>query len=231
VVLEGRRLVEDALLAGAPIIGVVAADDADALNSLVNLAVDRGIQVERVSAKELADLADTEHPSGIIAVADWEPVEIRALAAPASAATFLVLDAIQDPGNVGTMLRTALALGAAGVIALDGTADVRSAKVLRAAMGAHFRLPVAEGSLEDAVAFFTRHHVAALLSDAGADEPPGRRIGERVALVVGNEGQGVRAEWTAHAARRVGIPMAKGAESLNAAVACGIMLYELTRGA
>lgn len=231
MVLEGRRLVEDALSAGARLVGVVAAEDAEAVESLVKTAAARGVQVERVSAKEFAELADTEHPSGIIAVADWEPVEVGELPPPPPAATYLVLDAIQDPGNVGTMLRTALALGAAGVIALDGTADVRSAKVLRAAMGAHFRLKIAEGSLEDTAAFLERQHITVLLSDAAAEDPPGRRGGERVALVVGNEGQGVRDAWSHHAVRRVGIPMASGAESLNAAVACGILLYELSRGA
>jgi len=227
-VLEGRRLVEDALAAGAHLIGVIAADDNEPAATLAKRAAAEGIQVEQVSEKVLAELADTDHPSGILAVAEWEPREVTRLEPPADDAIVLVLDAIQDPGNVGTMLRTALALGAWGVIALDGTADVRSPKVLRAAMGAHFRMPIAEGSLADAAAWLARHQVSVLVSDADARERPSRGT-PRVALVVGNEGQGVREEWSRYEARRVGIPMAQGAESLNAAMAAGIMLYELLR--
>lgn len=229
--LEGRRLVADALAANARIVGIVAAEDAGPAEPLLAEAAGRGIQVERVPAGELGKLAETEHPSGVIAVAEWEPLRISELPEPPEGATILVLDAIQDPGNVGTMLRTALALGAWGVVALDGTADVRSGKVLRAAMGAHFRLGISEGTLEDAAAFLTKHGVDVLLADAAAIEPASRREGARSALVVGNEGQGVRADWEIYATRRVGIPMARGAESLNAAVAAGILLYELTRDA
>lgn len=230
MVLEGRRLVEDALASGAHLVGVVIDESSEAAAPLARRAAADGIQVERLALKEFAELAATEHPSGVLAVAEWEPREVARLEPPSDEAVVLVLDAIQDPGNVGTMLRTALALGAWGVIALDGTADVRAPKVLRAAMGAHFRLPVAEGSLDDAVAWCARHQVAVLVSDAGARQRPAR-FAPRTALVVGNEGQGVRDAWSRHEVRRVGLPMAKGAESLNAAMAAGIMLYELLRPA
>jgi len=230
VVLEGRRLVEDALAAEARAVGIVAAEDAGGLGAILDRAGRRGVQVERVTARELAELAETDHPSGVIAVVEWEPPRIAELPEPPLGATILVLDAIQDPGNVGTMLRTSLALGVWAAIALDGTADVRSGKVLRAAMGAHFRLGVAEGSLAECAAFLRRHDARIMVSDAAASNPPARGPGERVALVVGNEGQGVRDDWNeVGGTTPVGIPMAGGAESLNAAIAAAIMLYELTR--
>jgi TrmH family RNA methyltransferase len=142
----------------------------------------------------------------------------------------LVLDGIQDPGNVGTMMRTAHALGAAGLIALKGTADLTSPKVMRGSMGSCFRLPA---MLADDEAFehwrSTRHielHVAA------ADGIPLRqwKPSAAVALVVGNEGAGVREALLTRAAARVGIPIRAEAESLNVAVAAGILLFEVLDG-
>jgi TrmH family RNA methyltransferase len=154
----------------------------------------------------------------------------------------LVIDGVQDPGNVGTLIRTAHALGAAGTVVLRGTADPTSPKALRAAMGATFRHPVV--SLDDAgfIAWARRHDVT--LWAAAADGTPlyralgrsggkgdeGRRDGGPIAVIVGNEGAGIRPQLNAVAAQRVAIPLAQGAESLNVAVAAGILLYEVTRG-
>jgi len=141
-----------------------------------------------------------------------------------------VLDAVQDPGNVGTMVRTAFAIGATATVALDGTADVRSPKVLRSAMGAVFRHPVAQASAADCLEFLSHHGfelwAAAADGAAIATDTP---VPERIALVVGNEGGGIRPELISRAARRVAVPMREGAESLNAAVAVGILLHQVTR--
>jgi TrmH family RNA methyltransferase len=149
-------------------------------------------------------------------------------------AVVLVLDAVQDPGNVGTMLRTAQALGARGVIALPGTADLYNSKVLRGSMGALFRLPCVCAPLEEVAAWFGGRGTVWLTDPGGVPAGSLSWRGRRATLlVVGNEGAGLSdAVSTAFGpvAQRVGIPLAAGAESLNVAVAAGILLYEVLRG-
>jgi TrmH family RNA methyltransferase len=146
----------------------------------------------------------------------------------------LVIDGVQDPGNVGTLLRTAHALGARGSIALRGTADVWGPKTLRAAMGATFRHPVLTFDDAGFIAWARRHDVT-LWASAADGERLERAIGADgrgkgvIAVIVGNEGAGIRPHLNAIAARRVAIPLAQGAESLNVAVAAGILLYEVAR--
>jgi TrmH family RNA methyltransferase len=230
VVAEGRRLVADVLASGAQVRGILASDAAPpaTLDPILAAAAQRGVAVERVPQRDFDALADTDTPSGVLAVIEWQPRPLAGM--PAGDGLLLVLDGVRDPGNVGTMIRTAFALGALGTIALDGTADVRSAKVARGSMGALFRHPVAAASFDELLAWLTasgaRITVAAL--DGGPVEP-GAATGRR-ALVVGSEAHGTRDAWRAVAgAARVSIPMREGAESLNASVAAGILLFELMR--
>lgn len=232
VLLEGRQLVEDALAGGAKVVAFLAASDAEA-EELAARAAARGAAIDTVARKDFDALADTQTPSGVLAVAEWMPLTLERLPAPGAHAIALVLDGIQDPGNVGTMIRTAHALGAWCTIALDGTADVRGPKVLRGAMGSHFRHPVAEASFADFAAYALATGLDVCLAAAdgasvvAAGAVPGRTAS--AALVVGSEGHGVRAAWKDHPHRRVAIPMRPGAESLNAAVAAGILLFEIGR--
>jgi TrmH family RNA methyltransferase len=231
---EGIRLVEEALAAG---IGVRGAAVSPALEGTprgraLKLALaGRGVRLVEVAPAELDALADTEHPQGIVAVVEprvWSLSDIPA--APGGA--ILVLDAVQDPGNVGTMLRTALGLGAAGVVALKGTAELTNPKVLRGSMGAAFRLPVVASDAEKFLAWAAERQVELWVTAAdGTPLGPRDREGSRppVALVLGNEGAGVGAALEAAARRRVAIPLAAAVESLNVAVAAGILLYEVTR--
>jgi TrmH family RNA methyltransferase len=228
VVAEGRRLVLDALESGAKVTALLLAEDAPNLDAVLEAAARRGVKVERAPRRVFAELADTDTPSGVLAVAEWRPLPLAELRVEPRA-TLLVLDAVQDPGNVGGMIRTAYALGAAATVALDGTADPGAHKVLRAAMGAAFRHPVVEAHWADFAAFTERNGVAIWAACQGGEAPAAPRP-ERLALVVGNEGAGLRPEVLAAAAKRVGVPMQPGAESLNAATAAAILLYEVTRG-
>jgi TrmH family RNA methyltransferase len=145
----------------------------------------------------------------------------------------LVLDGVQDPGNVGTMLRTALGLGAAGVVALKGTADLTNPKVVRGGMGATFRLPSVPAAPEELVAWARLQRAQIWVAAAGGEAVRGlpARSAQRppILLVMGNEGAGVGQIMDAAADRRIGISLARGVESLNVAVAAGILLYEVTR--
>jgi len=231
VVAEGRRLVADALASGVKVAGIIVSADAGpaVTAAVVEPAGTRGIKVETLPREEFDALADTETPSGVLAVVEWEPLAVADL--PGLSAPMLVLDGVQDPGNVGTMIRTAFALGACATVALDGTADVRSPKASRGSMGALFRHPVAVASFEEFVAWGRQRSLYYLVAAMdGASLRGARREGEPpVALVVGSEGHGARPGWYTVGARRVAIPMRPGAESLNAAVAAGILLYELTQ--
>src|SRR5229473_3913972 len=238
--IEGVRLVEEALAARVPFKGALVGPDLARTargTALVAELQSHAVEVEEVGARVFAQLADTETPQGILAVIEprrWTAADF----APSPGAVALVIDGVQDPGNVGTLIRTAHALGAAGTVVLRGTADPTSPKALRAAMGATFRHPVV--LLDDAafIAWARKHGVT--LWAAAADGTPlyralgkgdeGRRDGGPIAVIVGNEGAGIRPQLNAVAAQRVAIPLAQGAESLNVAVAAGILLYEVTRG-
>ena len=227
---------EEALAAGLPFEGALVAPDLARTARGVELVAElerHAIRVEEIGVRTFAQLADTEAPQGIIAVIEprrWTAAEL----APRTGAVTLVIDGVQDPGNVGTLIRTAHALGAAGTVVLRGTADPTSPKALRAAMGATFRHPVV--SLDDAgFIAWARKHAVTLWAAAADGTPLHRALAKGagtgpIAVIVGNEGAGIRPQLNAVAAQRVAIPLAQGAESLNVAVAAGILLYEVTRG-
>jgi TrmH family RNA methyltransferase len=174
--------------------------------------------------RELARLADTETPQGVLLVARWEPARLEAWSPPPEAVV-VVLDGIQDPGNVGTLVRAAHALGALAVVALPGTADPWSPKAVRAAAGAILRLPVAAAAWEETRDWLRRHGFE--VWGAGAEGEPLPRGGPRpprAALVLGNEGAGLSDAVRAACDRIVSVPIGPAAESLNAAVAGAILL-------
>lgn len=243
--VEGVRLVEEALAAGLRLRGALVSPDLErtARGTALRAELKRqAVTVEEISARALERLADTETPQGIVAVVEprkWTADELPLTGGGVA----LVIDGVQDPGNVGTLIRTAHALGAAGTLVLRGTADIQSPKALRAAMGATFRHPVI--SLDDAafIAWARKHGVTLwaaaadgaplhrALSDTGRGKGDGGRTGDApIAVIVGNEGAGVRPQLNAVSTKRVAIPLAQGAESLNVAVAAGILLYEVLRG-
>jgi TrmH family RNA methyltransferase len=224
------RLVEEALAAGVAIRQVLASPALEATprgRALKAGLTRAGHRVEPVTERAFEELAATDHPQGVLAVVEpprWRLDQVR----PGPRAPALVLDGVQDPGNVGTMVRTAFGLGAAGVLGLPGTAELTNPKTLRATMGACFRLPALPVEEAELRRWAEERNVQVLIAVADGS-PPGGWRGSAIALVVGNEGAGVRpalAEW-AHG--RIGIPLRAGAESLNVGIAAGILLYEATR--
>ena len=237
--VEGVRLVEEAVSAGVRITGAVVAPELARTNRGAELRAGlerHAVPVQEVTAKVFGPLEDTDSPQGIIAIVEPRRWTIDAVALD-GAPTLLVIDGVQDPGNVGTLLRTAHALGARATIVLRGTADVWGPKTLRAAMGATFRHPVI-GFDDAAFIAWARRQSVTLWATAADGEPLQRAIGTRdegrgpgvIAVIVGNEGAGIRPHLNAVAAKRVAIPLAQGAESLNVAVAAGILLYEVSHG-
>jgi TrmH family RNA methyltransferase len=158
----------------------------------------------------------------------------RSLEAPAPGTSrYLLLDAIQDPGNVGTILRTAAALGVTASVALPGTVDLWNAKVVRSAMGALFVHTALAATWEECVGFLDAHAIACWAADTDGlviDASALLRrevLPQRLALVVSNEGAGLSPQVAARASQRVAIGMAPDVESLNVAVATGILLHAL----
>jgi len=230
---EGVRLVEEALRAKLPIRSAAVSPALEgtprgaALKAALAAA---GTQLTELDDRALAGLADTEHPQGVIAVVEppsWALTEI----APRAGQVVVVLDGVQDPGNVGAIARTALALGAKGIIALRGTAELTNPKVLRGSMGAVFRLPAVSAGDEDFLAWAAESGAAIWVTDSAGERPGGQRLTSPVALVLGNEGAGIRPALEAVASRRLAIPLQGGVESLNVAVAAGILLHEVQRDA
>jgi len=231
---EGVRLLEEALAAGVPVRGAAVSPALEGTprgRALKIALVERGIRLVEVAPAMLETLADTEQPQGIVAVVAPPAWALEQVPTPAGG-TVLVLDAVQDPGNVGAILRTALGLGAAGVVALKGTAELANPKVLRGSMGAAFRLPAAPADPNTFLAWAAARGVELLVADShGEPLRRGARGGTALAVVLGNEGAGASPALLAAAHRRVAIPLAPGVESLNVAVAAGILLYEVTRDA
>lgn len=226
---EGVRLVEEAVAAGFPIQGVVHAPGlrrnprGEALLARLDQA---GVAMEAVTDGELEKLADTQQPQGIIAIVSVPRWSLQDLAVERG--PVVVLDAVQDPGNTGTIARTALAFGAAGIVSLPGSVEAGNPKVVRSSMGACFRLPWAVAPQEAFLAWARERGISILAAAVDGEPASGVKVPGPVALVVGNEGAGVSSAIR-DAGRVVSIPIAPGAESLNVAVAAGILLYEVTR--
>jgi TrmH family RNA methyltransferase len=230
-VAEGVRAVEELARSGVPVRGVLATEGlaGDARGAAVAaLLADRGVPVATVNDEEFDSAAGTDHPQGILAVGEAPDLSLADVA-KASLARTLVLDGVQDPGNVGTLIRTAAALGVGTVVALPGTADVWNAKVVRGAVGGHFHLTVTHATLDELQAALSAAGVPLWGADAAGRAVDSVTPPPTFALAVGNEGAGLSPAVRAAAAELVSLPMTAGVESLNVGVAAGILLYALRR--
>jgi TrmH family RNA methyltransferase len=247
--VEGPKLVEDALRAGlqAEALLVSEAGEASDLERILRAAgeSEAGIprsRVMRTTDKLFASVAGTETPQGVAALflqPAWEFDDVMRGAAAADgglrgdAALVVVLAAVQDPGNVGTIVRSAQAFGATGVVTTRGSADPWSPKALRASAGSGLRFPVLRGMAIPVL--LAQLRVAGVKIVAARSHSPAGRgaaadavadLREPVAIFIGNEGAGLAREIENVADARISIPMRDGVESLNAGVAASVVLYE-----
>lgn len=185
----------------------------------------RAARTVLVEEELLAYAADTETPQGVLFTCRIPETEDRL-----PGQRLLILDGVQDPGNVGTIMRTADAFGADGLVLLPGCADPWAPKVVRATMGACFRLPVLSSSLEDLTEQLKEEGIP-LYATALRDDTMDIRDADlsRAAVVIGSEGRGVSAAVLANCEATLKIPMRERCESLNAAMAAGIVLWEAWR--
>lgn len=215
--VEGRKMVEEALASAFDVETVLVQEGMELPDGLT-------MPVYELPAHVLAAVCDTKTPQGIAAV-------VRMKEQSALGKHIVVLDGVQDPGNVGTIIRTADAAGLNGVLLSNQCADVFSPKVLRATMGSIFRMNLR--TTDDLPGELTklREKGYSILSSQLDGTPfyEREKVAERFALIVGNEGNGVSEQVQQTATHRVRLPMRGGAESLNAAIAAAIMMYELMR--
>jgi TrmH family RNA methyltransferase len=223
-VAEGVRLVEEALFANWPFKFVLAGQSLGGRGKeLLAQLQSNKVAVESVSDDLLHSLSETETTQGILAVLDYVSLPV-----PNSLSFVLILDQIRDPGNLGTLLRTAAAAGVQAVLLPPETADAFAPKVIRAGMGAHFRLPILSLPWNEISIFLKGLQIhLAEIKDATtcwqADfRPP-------LALIIGGEAGGASQPARDLATSRVTIPMSSKTESLNAAVAGAILLFEVVR--
>ena len=228
-VAEGARAVEELLKSGLVVEGALvspALEQNPRGSALLAQLQKREVETLDVSEADFVSAAETDSPQGVLAIARVPQQSLDTLA-KTEMFRIVVLDAVQDPGNAGTILRTAAALGAAATVALPGTVDLWNAKVVRSSMGAQFTHPCVNLSTENFANLLRRESIELWAADAGGEQLGGSKPPAKLAIAVGNEGAGLSEAVRGLAARIIGLPIAKGVESLNVAVATGIILYEL----
>lgn len=226
ILLDGPHLVQDALDAGVVLVGALVDDRAAGLGDTLRRS---GVPVHDASASVLDAASPVRTPSGIVAIAQWTPLPALALL-DGSDSIVVGLIGVQDPGNVGNIIRSADALGASGVLALDGTADPGGWKALRAAMGSTFRVPVATGLSNDVLTAARARgwRIAATVATGGAG-PDTAALDAPVLVLIGSEGAGLPQTVAAAADIQLTLPMRSRVNSLNAATTAAIVLWELSR--
>lgn len=220
--VEGFHLVEEALKQSNQVLEIIVSEQVD-----LPPRWDSGSIPITSITKEISNiLSDTEAPQGIYAVCRQADME----ATLTEQKTFLLIDAVQDPGNLGTMIRTADAAGIDAVIVGHGSVDIFNAKVLRSAQGSHFHLPIIRGDLNDWVERLQKNKIpvyGTALENASVYTETNPT--DRFALVVGNEGNGISKAILSSTTANLYIPIYGKSESLNVAVAAGVLLYYLKK--
>ena len=233
VLVEGVRSSVDALAAGADIRFAVRSPrlfDTLAGRALASALAERSLDTDEVDDVGLTELSDTEHPQGVLCVCTEPGLDLEQLRHRAPS-TLLLLDGLQDPGNMGVLIRAARAFRVDAVIVLDGSVDPWSPKTVRAAAGASFHMHIARAPWAEVGPWLEEERIEILAADPAGDDVGSFQPGSSWALAVGNEGAGLRADLVASSTKSLAIPMPGGMESLNAGVAGSILLYSLlTRG-
>jgi len=224
IALEGIKLVRDAMERGHKPTFILYDPEAigrDIIKSLKKHAPNG--EYLAVSSDVMKHIAEAEQPQGIIGVF---PLPLPPL--PRNPTRVLILDEVSDPGNMGTIFRTAAASGVECVLLSPNCADPYNPKVLRSGMGAHFRLPIVEVKWFEIENYCADLNVLVAMGegDTRYDKVDWR---EKWALIIGNEGHGVSEQAKTLASAKIYIPMAKETESLNAGIATGVILFEAAR--
>ncbi|SHN87687.1 TrmH family RNA methyltransferase [Desulfitobacterium chlororespirans] len=233
--IEGWRFVEEGLARGAHLTKVFfcAEHKNAAWPQLAAALQDKEVPIIEVDGRVLRKMSDTENPQGILAVVKqpkWTWDDFITVRDRQDLSLLLILDGVQDPGNCGTILRTALAAGVTHVCLTEGTVDLYNLKVLRSTMGAIFSLKILTHCRPEEILKVCQNQKRPIfVGDIEGTDLYETHFAQPMALVVGNEGNGPSAAFRGPGMKRITIPMSHQVESLNVAMATGIILYELRR--
>lgn len=225
--VEGDHLCSELVRAGFKVTFAAYTEKAAAKYPETVKSLKENANTAIVITEELSEyISDTKSPQGLFAAAgirgrgDEKPELLE------NARKVIVLDGVQDPGNVGTIIRAAEALGADAAVLTNGCADIWSPKTLRASMGSAFRLPVINAGIDDLPKLLSGFAVYGAMLDSTAKRLGEEKFPEKTAVVIGSEGAGISPEVAELCDEKIFIPI-KGAESLNAAMAAAIIMWEL----
>ncbi len=222
---EGVRLVEEAVISNWGFRFVLFDETlSERGESQVEGLRSRGVDVDEVSASVMKSLSETETPQGILAVLEF--VELPITNSPNF---ILIPDQIRDPGNLGTLLRTAAAAGVQAVLLPPETADAFAPKVVRSGMGAHFRLPIHSMTWDDINQVVKLAGLQVFLADMDGESCWETDLRQSLALIVGGEADGASEQARELTNQKISIPMNENIESLNAGVAGSILMFEVVR--
>ncbi len=226
-IIEGFRLVEEAFKANLSIeYLIVTREDNEKMNTYIGKYLNDNIKIYLMSDSLFKELISTEMPQGILAVANMKNNELKE-----HGSFYLLCDRVQDPGNLGTIIRTAHAAGVEGIILTKGTVDIYNEKTMRSTMGSLFYLPVVyDDENLTLVKRLKKEDFKILVTSLDAKKDFYEEdLKGKTLLTVGNEGNGVSDEVYELADTKVKIPMPGNAESLNVAIATSIIIYEKIR--
>jgi rRNA methylase, putative, group 3 len=229
--VEGIRFVEEAADSDANIKYCLYSEhlSGDRVYNIIKRMEDRKVKTFKVKDGLIDDICETATPQGIVAVVERKEYRLNDVLKNGN--LFIVVDRIQDPGNLGTIIRTAHAAKVDGIIITEGTVDPYGPKVLRSTMGSIFHVPVITSEeLTGPIENLKKEGFTVFASSlAGSTAYYTEMYGGKTAIIIGNEANGIDAQVLEKADRLIKIPMPGNAESLNAAVACGILLFEVAR--
>ncbi|MGG7154060.1 TrmH family RNA methyltransferase [Clostridium perfringens] len=222
--IEGLRFIEEAIKSKVSIDSIIFTESFKEKNPELFLKINENIKLIQMNEALLKQLCSTENPQGIVGVINMQNKELK------SGELVVLVDKVQDPGNMGTIIRTAHAAGAAGIVMTKGTVDIYNDKTLRSTMGSIFYIPIVEDDSLDFVKSLKKEGYKLVVSSLqGKNNFFEENLQGKVMIAVGNEGNGVSDEVYDIADIKVKIPMPGEAESLNVAVATSIMIYEKIR--
>lgn len=230
--VEGIRFVKDAIDNGQDIVKVIISDKLESLNGGKEL-IDRVTAICNecyfVNDKLFKEISDTQTPQGILAVLKKKEFVLDNIVKQGT--SVVILDSLQDPGNVGTIIRTSDAANVSAVIMTKGCVDLYSPKVLRSTMGSVFHMPIFEGAnINEIIVTLKKAGYKIIASHLrGQSNYYDEDLTGKIAIIVGNEANGISDETAELSDKLVKIPMPGRAESLNASVAASIMIYEIVR--
>lgn len=224
--LDGWHLVKEAIRTHEPIETIMVIPD---FKHLQEITVPEDTDMVEITDNVVKHLGDTMHPQGILAVVKIPDEQV--IDPKDATGAWLFMDNVQDPGNIGTMVRTADAAGFNGVVLGEGTADIYNSKIVRSMQGSQFHLKMVTAPLEPWIKEFKAQKRPVFGTELNVAARPYDQVGKHTdfALIMGNEGNGMRHDLLKQTSLNLYIPIIGKAESLNVAIAAGILMFQLKR--